>query len=255
MTFETRNPDQHPKPKRNTLRSASLENRCEGCQLRRVLCICEIIPKMAISTKVIVLMHLRETHLTTNTAKLVKVALEDSEIRLRGEKGKRMDDEGLISPERQSLFLFPSAEAQVLTRELVASFGKPVTLIVPDGSWRQAKKVAKREPALASIPQVKLPAGELSTYRLRREPNAESVSTFEAITRALGILEGNQGPGVREKLEHLFDVMVERLLWSRGVLPKEECRHPIPQAAIDEFFIAGCRGSMARPLLTEVDSQ
>jgi DTW domain-containing protein YfiP len=185
-------------------------------------------------------MHLRETHLTTNTAKLARIALQGSEIRIRGEKGKPMSDEGLVRPDRQSLYLFPSPEAATLTPDLIASYGKPITLIVPDGSWRQAKKVAKREPALASIPHVKLPPGALSTYRLRREPNAESVSTFEAIARALGILEG---PEVQQKLEYLFDVMVERLLWSRGVLPKEECRYPIPQAAIDEFYLAGCRGS------------
>lgn len=230
-----------PKKKRNTLRSASLDNRCPSCQLRNALCICEIIPKLKVSTKLIVLMHLRETHLTTNTAKLARVALEDSEIRIRGQKGQPMSDAGLLTEGRQSLFLFPSKEAAVLTPELVASFGKPITLIVPDGSWRQAKKVGKREPALATIPHVKLPLGALSTYRLRREPNAESVSTFEAIARALGIIEG---PAVQEKLEYLFDVMVERLLWSRGVLPKEECRYPIPQAAIDEFYIAGCRGSV-----------
>jgi DTW domain-containing protein YfiP len=205
-----------------------------------VLCICEIIPRLKISTQLIVLMHLRETHLTTNTAKLARVALEDSEIRIRGEKGKPMSDQGILTPERQSLYLFPSQEAQVLTPELVRSLDKPITLIVPDGSWRQAKKVAKREPVLAQVPHVKLPPGALSTYRLRREPNAESVSTFEAIARALGIIEG---PEVQKQLEYLFDVMVERLLWSRGVLPKEECRYPIPQAAIDEFYIAGCRGS------------
>lgn len=232
-----------PKPKRNRLplKNASPESRCEECQLRHVLCICDIIPKQKVSTKLIVLMHQRETNLTTNTAKLARLGLEGSEIRIRGVRDKPMSSEGLVTPDRQSLYLFPSQEAVTLTPELIASYGKPITLIVPDGSWRQAKKVAKREPALAGIPHVKLPQGALSTYRLRREPNAESVSTFEAIARALGILEGQ---AVQEKLEYLFDVMVERLLWSRGVLPKEECRYPIPQAAIDEFYLAGCRGSV-----------
>jgi DTW domain-containing protein YfiP len=222
------------------LRCASQENRCEGCLLRRVLCVCDVIPKMSLSTRLIVLMHYRETHLSTNTAKLARVALEDSEIRIRGEKERPMSNEGLLTPDRQSLYLFPSKDALTLTPELVASFGKPITLIVPDGSWRQAKRVGRREPALASVPHVKLPQGALSTYRLRREPNAESVCTFEAISRAFGVIEGAK---VQERLEHLFDVMVERLLWSRGVLPKEECRYPIPQAAIDDFYIAGCRGS------------
>lgn len=186
-------------------------------------------------------MHYRELHLLTNTAKLVRVALEDSEIRIRGRKESPMSDEGLVVPERQSLFLFPSQQAQVLTPELVASFGKPVTLIVPDGNWRQTKRVGRREPALAGVPHVKLAEGALSTYRLRREPNDQSVSTFEAVARALGVIEG---PEIQERLEYLFDVMVERLLWARGLLPREKCVHSIPQEAIDEFYIAGCRSRL-----------
>jgi DTW domain-containing protein YfiP len=195
---------------------------------------------MSLATRLIVLMHYRESFLTTNSAKLARVALENSEIRLRGEKGRPTPSDGLHSDERQSLFLFPSKEAAILTPELIASLGKPITLIVPDGTWRQAKRVGRREPALAQVPHVKLPPGALSNYRLRREPNDESVSTFEAIARAFGIIEGFE---VQQKLEYLFDVMVERLLWGRGVLPKEQCRYPIPQAAIDEFYEMGCRGT------------
>lgn len=217
--------------------------RCATCQLRKVLCICDVIPKLDLKTHVIVLMHFRELSLTTNSAKLVHVALTHGEIRLRGQMGKPMNNEGLNTPERQSVYLFPSRDAVELNAELVSSFKKPVTLIIPDGSWRQAKRVGRREPALESIPHVKLPPGPPSIYRLRREPSPEYVSTFEAIARALGILEGPQkGKEIQHQLEYLFEVMVERMLWGQGVLPKENCRFPIPPAAIEEFFIAGAKG-------------
>lgn len=137
----------------------SPEHRCDHCRMRRTLCVCAVIPKMRISTRLIVLMHYREINLLTNTAKLAPVALEDAEIRIRGEIGRPMSGEGLVMPDRQSLFLFPSRDSVILTPELAASFGKPLTLIVPDGNWRQAKRVGRREPALAEVPHVKLPPG------------------------------------------------------------------------------------------------
>ena len=90
---------------------------------------------------------------------------------------------------------------------------KPVTLIVPDGNWAQAKKAFKREKALHAFPRVKLPLGPPSKYWLRAAPRPEAVSTYEAIARAMGFLEG---PEVQARMEAFFDVMVERTLHARG---------------------------------------
>jgi DTW domain-containing protein YfiP len=185
----------------------------------------------------VILMHVREVTLPTNTARLATASLANSELRLRGALDQAMPTDGLVVPDRQSLFLYPSDEARELGPALLD--GRPVTLIVPDGSWRQARKVAAREPALAGIPQVRLPPGPPSRYRLRKEPNEHALSTFEAIARALGVLEGSE---VRKALEDLFDLRVERTLWSRGLLKAEECRFGIPPEAYEAFYRDGCRG-------------
>jgi DTW domain-containing protein len=221
-------------------RGASVANRCKSCQMRQVLCICQVIPKLNLQTRVVILMHFREARLTTNSAKLASVSLEQSEIRMRGQIGKPILPEGIISEQTQPLFLFPSTDSVELSPSFLSQFNKPFTLIVPDGSWRQAKRVGRREPILREVPHVKLPPGAPSSYRLRREPSDEHVSTFEAIARALGVIEGK---AVQERLEYLFEVMVERMLWGQGILPKEKCRYPIPPAAIEAYFIDGARGS------------
>lgn len=217
---------------------------CQECRLFRPLCVCGIItemrPRLAeLPTRVTILMHVREISLPTNTARLAEAALPNSEIRLRGARDLPMSTEGLVTPERQSILLYPSEEAVELTPEVVARWDRPLNLIVPDGSWRQARKVASREPALHGIPQVKLPPGPPSNYRLRKEPNERSVSTFEAIARALGVIEG---PAVQTMLEDLFEMRVERTLWSRGLLKRDETRFGIPQEAFDKFHRDGCRG-------------
>lgn len=189
--------------------------------MRRELCICTNIAacraKLSLKTRVVVLMHHRERFLTTNTARLAKLVLPTCEIRVRGLKGRPMDETGIVEDARQPLFLFPSEKAVPLSVDYVAKLTRPVTLIVPDGSWRQAAKVANREAFLKDIPHVTLPEDRISAYELRREPMAAGLATFEAIARSLGFFEG---PEVRESMEELFGIMVRRTMDSRrGIFP------------------------------------
>lgn len=170
-------------------------------------------------SRVVILMHTAEEVLTSNTARLAAKALVNSEIRYHGRKTGRMSTEGLIVPERESLLLFPSPYAEELNAEFVARLTRPVTLIVPDGSWRQAQKMIRRDPLFATIRHVKLPPGPPSIYKLRIQPDAEGLCTLEAIARSLGIVES---PAAQTELEALLRVMVVRTLWSRGALTREQ---------------------------------
>ena len=205
--------------------------------MRWSLCICTIMPKLDLETRVIILMHKREILTTTNTARLAALALPNSEIRVRGVEGKAMSSDGLVVPGRTSLFLFPSETATELSHEFIADLRAkspdPIQLIVPDGSWRQAFKVGKRIPALSETQWVKLPIDRPSEYQLRKEPNLGNLSTFEAIARALGFIEGPvQGSRIQSEMETVFKTMVDRTLWIRGKLRPDECLGGISDEAI-----------------------
>jgi len=222
-------------------------NRCERCSILLPLCVCALSPRLALDTRVLILMHVREIPLTTNTARLAHLALPNSEIRLRGERpgeAPPLDCADLAGdPARPAYVLFPSDDARTLTPELARDLkarGLKPTLVVPDGNWKQCAKFARRVPGLENLPRVKLPAGPPSEYLLRKEPRPECVSTFEAIARALGVLEG---PEVEARLYEYFRLKQDRLLWARGVLAPEQVRGGIPQAAIDSFREAGRRGT------------
>ncbi len=220
-------------------RSRSL-TRCERCNGARHLCICDRAPALDLPTRVSILIHWREVPKTTNTAKLAALALRNCDLRVRGERGRPLRTDDLLSGERQPLLLFPSHGAEELGAGLLSRFDRPVHLIVPDGNWNQARKVALREHALRSVPRVKLPPGPPSRYALRHSPHPENLSTFEAIARAIGILHGAEAQAL---LDGFFELMIERALWSRGRLTAAECRVPIPEAAIRAFYEDGCRGS------------
>ncbi len=193
--------------------------------MRADLCICELIPTLHIDTRLIVLMHHREVRTTTNTGRLACWALPNSEVRIRGKHNIPLKTDDLMHPERDTLLMYPSEDAQELTPEFVATLRRPITLVVPDGSWRQASKVGQREPSLKNALRIKLPAGRPSEYRLRREPKADGLATMEAIARALGVLES---PEVQRSLEGIFRIMVERTLWSRGQIKLEDCASSLP---------------------------
>jgi len=176
-------------------------------------CVCEHVPEVDIETRIVVVMHHREWHKTTATAPLMALAVPTCEIRLRGEPGETFDASGLNDPDRRAMVLFPSDDAQVLTDELIAQDPRPVTLVVPDGNWGQASRAVRREPSLSTLPRVILPELGQTRYRLRTEPREEGLATYEAISRALGVLEGAD---LQADLDRLFDAMVESTLSTRG---------------------------------------
>lgn len=191
--------------------------RCEICVMRHEVCLCPEIAKCGdavkdAQTRIVVLMHHRELCLTTSTARLAALTLPQCEIRIRGLKDEPLNTEGIIESDRQTLFLFPSEDALPLNEVIQKNGSKNITLIVPDGSWRQAAKVAKREAFLKDIPRVFLPAGLESGYKLRREPKLGGLATVEAIARALTLIEGEN---IGRPLEDLFTTMVNRTLLTR----------------------------------------
>lgn len=196
--------------------------RCEDCMMRFELCICTNIEecknKLDVKTRIVVLMHHRERNLTTNTARLAARIMPRCEIRMRGVPDAPLDTHGIIEEDRQALLLYPSSKAQDLNQDFVKQFNKPITLIVPDGSWRQASKVHHREPFLKDVPHVSFAHDAPTKYALRREPKAHGLATFEAIARALGHIEGTH---IRTELEKVFEIMVNRTMDSRmGKLPQ-----------------------------------
>lgn len=216
---------------RESLRQKSLPSRvklerCARCVLHVPLCMCAEIQPLALATRVVVFRHRKEVHKPTNSGRLVSLAIDQGELRLFGERGIELDTRGLADPARRTVLLYPSTGSSLLTRDSTDS--RPVTLVVPDSDWRRAQKLATREARLSGIERVHLPDGPPSMYRLRRHPDPRFLATFEAIARALGILEG---PDVQARLEHMFRLMVERTLYSRGQISPERMLGGLPGSA------------------------
>ena len=168
---------------------------------------------MTLETHIALVMHRREVNKPSNTGGLALQLFPNSSRYVRGLTEGPADLGDLETPDRRTWLLFPSEHTEVLTHEMVTEDARPITLVVPDGTWAQTRRAVRREPVLSRARHVCPPSGAPTRYRLRREHVLGGLATAEAMARALGIIEG--APAQRA-LEQLFDAHVTRALAERS---------------------------------------
>jgi len=162
--------------------------RCERCLRPESHCLCALIPRLDSRTRVLVLQHPSEVNHALNTGKLATLGLSNAQL-VVGEVFENMH-ELLNPPGYQARLLFPGDDAQPLA--MLDKDALPMLLVVPDGTWRKARKLLHLNPLLAALPRVTLGQVPESRYRLRKAPGPDALSTLEAITHALQVLEAPQ---------------------------------------------------------------
>jgi RluA family pseudouridine synthase len=187
--------------------------RCERCRQHEERCICAEIPDIPTKTRLIVVMHCRELEKPTATAPLALAALPNHELHIHGAKGERVDLSHLNQGPYRTLLLYPGEGAVPLTEGLLAQDPRPIQLVVPDGNWRQAARAARRLPGLEHAERVFLMSDRPSEWGIRIEPKPFGLSTFEAISRALGMIEGAE---VEQKLDEVFGRAIGETRAARG---------------------------------------
>lgn len=185
--------------------------RCERCQRPLDHCLCPLIPTLDSRTRVVLLQHPSETAHALNTARLAALGLVNAQLRI----GEVFDDldELLGTPGYRPVLLFPGDQAQALTAYGEAD-DTPLLLIVPDGTWRKARKMLYLNPLLAALPRVTLGQVAPSRYRLRKAPEPGAVSTLEAVVQALNVLEQ---PASFDALLRPFEALIEGQIKAMGV--------------------------------------
>lgn len=183
--------------------------RCERCLRPKNLCLCALIPALDSRTRVLILQHPSEVNHALNTARLAMLGLNNAELVV----GEVFDDlETLLNlPGYQARLLFPGEGAMAISAQ--AGEVEPVLLVIPDGTWRKARKLLHLNPRLAALPRVTLDNPPPSRYRLRKVPGAEALSTLEAITHALHTLEPDRS---FEALLRPFDALIEGQIAAMG---------------------------------------
>lgn len=184
--------------------------RCERCLRPSDHCLCPLIPKLGSQTRILILQHPSEVNHALNTARLAALGLENAELRV----GEVFEDlaQYLNLPGYQARLLFPGEGATALKPGPVSD--EPLLLVVPDGTWRKARKLLHLNPLLAQLPRVVLENTPPSRYRLRKAPGPNALSTLEAVVHALHTLE----PGRSfDALLRPFNALIEGQIAAMGM--------------------------------------
>jgi DTW domain-containing protein YfiP len=168
-----------------------------------------LIPQLDSRTRVLLLQHPSEVNHALNTARLAALGLNNARLIV----GEVFEDlPGLLDqPGYQARLLFPSDDAQPL--QAYTPVDQPLLLVVPDGTWRKARKLLYLNPLLAALPRVTLAEGAISRYRLRKAPGPGALSTVEAIVLALQTLEA---PTSFEPLLRPFEALIDGQIAAMG---------------------------------------
>ncbi|MCU0654939.1 MAG: DTW domain-containing protein [Polyangiaceae bacterium] len=178
---------------------------CPRCLRPQVACYCAHVVELPTRTRVVVLQHPREADVAINTARIAALCLPSASVHVGVDFSRDPTVQALLSDAAAPpVLLWPGEDARDLAEHRPSS---PVTLVVVDGTWWQARKLVRANPALAALPRYAFTPPRPSDYRIRREPAAHCVSTVEALALALGFLEGK--PSAFDPMLAPFRAMVD----------------------------------------------
>jgi DTW domain-containing protein YfiP len=214
---------------------------CSRCRRPTSVCYCAALPQLETRTRVVILQHSRERDMPIGTARMATLAIAGASLRVGMQWTADNLADALGDPTRPPVLLAPGPNARDILTEPPAG---PVTLIVVDGTWSQARGLIRRNPILQTLPRYAFATPEPSQYRIRKEPRPEYVSTIEALMHVLGVLEGDP-VRVRALLDPLR-AMVDRQLdcqataakrtsYRRPRTPSPERGPRLPPAIADRF--------------------
>ncbi len=204
---------------------SEVRQRCYQCFRPMSFCFCESIPQVDNRTDLLILQHVGERSHAFNTARIVQKALRNCHL-IAGHN-QRLGMHQLPIQANAGL-LYPGANAPLLTELSAAE--RPDQLVIVDGTWHQAKTIVRDVPQLHDLPCFRLTPSSPGQYRIRREPDSQSLSTLEATVAALKALEPEtQG---LDQLLSAFNEMVENQLGhpaSHAVWRRKKTRQTRPR--------------------------
>lgn len=187
---------------------------CHNCDRPKRVCLCSAISNVSSPYDIIVLQHPKEVGIYNNTVKLLELCVNEVTVFV-GEKWADLESIGL-KHDGHSFLIFPGEDAMSNFDKEALSFkfnrsGPRITIVLIDGTWRQAKKIYRENEWLKSIPKFSFSNGKyLSNYTIRKEPKDGFLSTLEAVVYTVREASGDGQWG--EALFKLLQTMVDNQL-------------------------------------------
>lgn len=164
--------------------------KCPDCLRLKSLCLCHAVTAFEPSVEIIFLQHPLEQNQVKGTAFLTHRCLKGSQF-LVGESFSREQLLPYLNDAKKTFLLYPPEESadasDVLDASDIAQIHslESVRVLVLDGTWRKTRKMLFLNPELAALPRIQIHPTKPSAYSIRKQKNAQSFSTLEAIKQLL----------------------------------------------------------------------
>lgn len=173
---------------------------CSHCQRPARTCICAFIRPLANKVELLLLQHPEETPNAKNTAGLLHLSLQNSQLLMGEQWAEEELTHTLYAGAKQPLLLYPElAEYQSLGLQppppplaLDQYSCSQLRLVVLDGTWRKSRKMLYLNRPLQKLPLLSLTQAPESLYKIRKAHSENQLSTLEASCYALQQLEQNK---------------------------------------------------------------
>lgn len=194
-------PLKHPKHVVDTLRDDCLAQatrdykargikvkRCPNCQLSQQTCICASRENRASQLEFVLLFHSEEIYKPTNTGRLIADLFPNNcHAFIWSRTEPSADLQRLLQdPKRDCYLLFPPRENDDRPNVSAPHQNEKITtLVILDGSWKQARKMYSQSHWLKDLPALHLTAERIKGYQLRQSHEQDYLATCEAVGLAI----------------------------------------------------------------------
>jgi DTW domain-containing protein YfiP len=174
-------------PRKPFITRGSNIDRCKGCFLPSLSCLCDEKPKVKAAAVFWLLTHNDEIYKPTNTGRLIVDSIDGARVF----KWSRTDPdpafmEALCDEQYQPCVVFPSGESyqqRMIVSENLSE--KTPAFIILDGTWRQARRMFRLSRYLDDLPVIQPNAMTKSRYHLRRSAEDHHLCTAEVAAQML----------------------------------------------------------------------
>ncbi|OLO04758.1 MULTISPECIES: DTW domain-containing protein [Salinicola] len=230
-------------PRREFKARGSFVERCDGCRLPVLNCLCPYRVTATSDAQVWLLTHPYEHNKPTNTGRLIADVLPLTqtftwyrtapEARLLELLADRRYVPFVVFPDDQ-----PDYQHRVVDERAVIGAKQdgfiPVFILI-DGTWRQARRIFRKSPYLDGLPVLPLHTDRLTRYRLRKPASASHLCTAEV---AAELLRKTGDVTAASVLDDYFDAFNESYAASRFYHKLEK-----PNAAMQRLLDRRATGS------------
>lgn len=182
--------------------------RCPNCERPLTTCLCEALVSVGCPYRLVILQDPKEARHALSSAPILVKQVHTASLWV-GEAFNPVEVIG-ANWQEEAVVVFPSTQATGADAVIESTI---TTLILLDGTWKKAARLMHLNPWLQQLPCLALEPDQPSTYRIRKSPRADGLSTIEAAVQVLNSLQSTQDFSV---ILPAFEKMIDYQITAMG---------------------------------------